>query len=280
MISTRRGDKAQVHNARSALICGIALAQEKAVLMLMEDMDGASQPIDYRDVAKTYTNPVNVPALTREFITDSVALMQSVDDERSGGQQNRLLTRIDLGDLAAENEIRGLQHYFVETGQAVRARQGHARLVTGRKGTGKTAIFYDVRKSVTRGHDRLIIDLKPEGHQFLQLKEALLDRLGPGLREHTMVAFWQYILLSEIARSALVRDRRISTLNRLRSERYQNLRDAYGHHDPGEELDFPSGCSFKWTGLLAASAGWGRTRSDHRLRRFCTRGRARSCGRP
>lgn len=100
-----------------------------------------------------------------------------VDDDSPEGEQTRLLTRVDLGDLAAENEIRGLRHYFVETGQAVRARQGHARLVTGRKGTGKTAIFYDVRSAVTRGHDRLIIDLKPEGHQFLQLREALLDKL-------------------------------------------------------------------------------------------------------
>lgn len=80
MISPRRGEEATVHNARSALICGMALAQEKAVLMLMEDMDGNSQPIDYRDVAKTYSNPANVPALTRDFVTDVVALMQVDDD--------------------------------------------------------------------------------------------------------------------------------------------------------------------------------------------------------
>jgi hypothetical protein len=237
MISPRRGDKAMVHNARSALVCGMAFSQEKAVLMLMEDMDGASQPIDYRDVAKTYNSPANVPALTRDFVTDVVARMQ-VDDDSENGEQERLLTRIDLGDLAAENEIRGLRHYFVETGQAVRARQGHARLVTGRKGAGKTAIFYDVRSAVTRGHDRLVIDLKPEGHQFLQLKEAVLDRLGTGLREHTMVAFWQYILLSEIARYALHRDRRIAGLGPQRYERYERLREVYGRHDPGEELDF------------------------------------------
>ena len=58
-----------------------------------------------------------------------------------------LLERLDLGDVAAENESRQLRNYFVRTGQFVQAKRGHARLVIGRKGSGKTAIFYAIRDS-------------------------------------------------------------------------------------------------------------------------------------
>jgi len=70
------------------------------------------------------------------------------------------------------------------------------------------------------------------------LKEALLDKLGLGLQEHTMVAFWHYILLAEMARYSLERDRSIAGLDRLRSERYARLERVYGPHDPGSDLDF------------------------------------------
>ena len=229
--------RAAAHNARCALVCGMAMSQQKAVLMLQEELSDIAQPLDYRDVVKSYKNAANVPGLIREFLSTVVDLMQvdTVPEDASGGS---LLTKIDLGDVAAENEIAGLRHYFVATGQSVQAQQGHARLVIGRKGSGKTAIFYDVRSAVRRGHDTLIIDLKPEGHQFVQLKEALLDKLGLGLQEHTMVAFWHYILLAEIARYSLERDRSIARFDQLRSERYSRLERVYGPHDPGSDLDF------------------------------------------
>jgi hypothetical protein len=216
----------------------MAMAQEKAVLMLQEEMQPRANPLDYRDVVKTYQSSQNVAGCTRDFLSDVVALMQRDELFDDSAMSGNLLSKIDLGDVAAENEIRGLRHYFVETGQSTQARQGHARLVVGRKGTGKTAIFYDVREAVKRGHDRLVIDLKPDGHQFIQMKELLLDRLGLGLREHTMVAFWQYILLSEIARYALERDRTIAYRDPLRMHRYESLKNIYGRHDPGAELDF------------------------------------------
>ena len=110
-----------------------------------------------------------------------------------------LLERLDLGDVAAENESRQLRNYFVRTGQFVQAKRGHARLVIGRKGSGKTAIFYAIRDSFIKGHGNLVLDLKPEGHQFLKLREIVLEALSPGMQMHTLIAFWNYILLCEVA---------------------------------------------------------------------------------
>ena len=226
--------KAPQHNAQSALICGLALAQQKAVAMLQEGT--IVQPVDYRDIVQTYTNPNNISGLLQPTLRRTLESLQEVST--GSAKQANLLQTIDLGDVAAENEISGLREYFVVTGQATQAKQGHARLVVGRKGSGKTAVFYDVRNSIRRSNDRLILDLKPEGHQFTKLRELVLDRLGPGMQEHTMVAFWNYILLGEIARKALDQDARIATRDPGRYETYKRLSDIYLQHDPGGDFDF------------------------------------------
>lgn len=224
-----------VHNARSAFICGLAMAQEKAVAILQEGQ--AVQPIDYRDVVKPYVNPNNVSGLLQPALRRSLEALQD-GPNRGARAPLDLLRTIDLGDVAAENEIRGLREYFVATGQSTQAKQGHARLVVGRKGAGKTAVFYDVRSWIGRGHDRLVLDLKPEGHQFTKLRELVLDRLSAGLQEHTMVAFWNYILLGELARKALDTDRAIAHRDPRRYADYQRLNEVYLRHDPGGDFDF------------------------------------------
>lgn len=226
--------KALQHNAQSALICGFAMAQQKAVALLQEGV--ITQPIDYRDVVQTYTNPNNISGLLQPTLRRTLEALQEASPVSL--KQANLLQTIDLGDVAAENEISGLREYFVVTGQATQAKQGHARLVVGRKGSGKTAVFYDVRNSMGRRNDQLILDLKPEGHQFTKLRELVLNRLGPGLQEHTMVAFWNYILVAEIARKALDQDARIASRDPVRYNSYKRLSDEYLRHDPGGDFDF------------------------------------------
>lgn len=135
-------DGALVHNARCALIAGLGMAAEKVVVLLQEG--AVAQPIDYRDVVLTYTKPDQVLKLLERPLRQVITMLQE------GGIHavrlpEGLLERLDLGDVAAENEILGLRGYFVQTGQFNEAKRGHARLVIGRKGSGKTAIFYAVR---------------------------------------------------------------------------------------------------------------------------------------
>lgn len=235
MLATGRGERA--HNARCAFAAGIATALGKAVLMLQEQIDPEPTALDYRDIAQSYSNAANVPGLARPFFDQVIEMIQT---PASGGGKiaSTPLVEIDLGDIAAENEILGLREYFLPTGPSSQAEKGHARLVIGRKGSGKTAIFYRVRDAVQRGRERLVMEMKPEGDQFTRFKETVLDRLGSGLQEHTLVAFWQYLITSEIARSALRADERIAKIDPSAFERYRLLAEAYGPQDPGDDLDF------------------------------------------
>lgn len=226
-----------VHNARCAFVAGMGLATGKHVLMLQETH--VSQPIDYREVVKSYGSPKEVQDLVIPTIK---AVIESLQETRFVPTSLPLtpLEKVDLGDLAAENEIISLQSYFVPTGQYNEVIRGHARLVVGRKGSGKTAIFYGVRAAY--GHDKshLVLDLKPEGHQLIKLREVILNELSRGMQQHILTAFWNYILLMEIAHKILRNEQQAAYRNPKLFESYDAVRKAYSTHttDEIEQGDF------------------------------------------
>ncbi len=226
---------AVVHNARCAFVAGIAMATGKTVVLLQEGY--VTHPIDYRDVVTSYRTPDQIPSLVQPLLLQTVSHLQTSHlrlIKRPGG----LLEGLDIGDVAAENEVYALPSYFVHTAQFNEAKRGHARLVTGRKGSGKTAIFYGVRDSVTRIQSYHVIDLMPEGHQFAKFREIVLSHLTPGLQEHTLVAFWTHLLLCEIAQKAGDHDYRWAQYDRDRGDAFDSLMEVYGKLIEIEQGDF------------------------------------------
>ncbi|MEX2481169.1 MAG: hypothetical protein WD928_09940, partial [Gammaproteobacteria bacterium] len=98
-------------------------------------------------------------------------------------------------------------------------------IVSGRKGTGKTAVFARVTDRIRRDVRNVVIDLKPEGYRLLRLKESIAELLTAGTLEHTFTALWEYLLYVEIGLALLshdatrhLRDHRIATSYRKLSE--------------------------------------------------------------
>ena len=227
-------DGAQPHNARCALVAGMAVALGRNVLLLQEG-DEVQQPIDYRQIVKSYKRAGEIPQKLQPLLRGTIVHLQ----ERAAPSVPvvpGLLERLDLGDVAAENESRQLRSYFVRTGPFYQARRGHARLVIGRKGSGKTAIFYALRDSFG-GRGNLVLDLKPEGHQFLKLREAILDALTPGMQMHTLTAFWNYILLCEVAQKVVEHDYLWAERDDERNASYEKLLEAYRRCGPADAGD-------------------------------------------
>lgn len=228
----RRGSS--IHNARAALIAGIALASGRVVLLLHEGH--TQQPIDYRDIVRHYTSAAHIETLMTPFIR-GVTIRLQAEGPALLRTPSGMLQELDLGDLAAENEILGLRNYFVPTAQYQEARRGHARLVVGRKGSGKTAIFYAIRDSFWNRRSHIVLDLKPEGHQFTKLRDTVLSRLSPGLAEHTMVAFWNYIILCEIAEK-IQGEERYARRDPDHLARFETLMKVYRRQVPATPGDF------------------------------------------
>ena len=65
---------AHAHNALCAFVCGMAVAEQRPVLLLQEE--SVPQPIDYRDLVKTYRHPDQIEVLLRDVLHQVVERLQ------------------------------------------------------------------------------------------------------------------------------------------------------------------------------------------------------------
>lgn len=195
-IYSQTRDDWQLHNIRASFLSGLALAQNKECLILIDPE--ARKPLDYIDICKTIKHPDHVREAVEALIPRLYT--KQLDAKKGNGRKSsRLISSISVGSNAAENEMRDLKDYFVETHDFKNALNGRGRLIVGRKGSGKTAIFWRVRDTARENSNKeLVLDLKPDGYQLRKFKEQLVKLLAAGTKEHTLTAFWEYIIYGEI----------------------------------------------------------------------------------
>ena len=101
------------------------------------------------------------PAISARFQSSAPAVIS---------EPKTLLERLNLGASAAENELQELGYYFLETDEFRRTLRGEIKVVAGRKGSGKTALFAQLRDNLREDRSNVILDLRPEGFQLLKFK--------------------------------------------------------------------------------------------------------------
>jgi hypothetical protein len=185
------------HNTRAAFLAGLAHGlNRKAILIQLNELPA---PADYREFIENVRDPGAVTEIIAAFARDGLAEMQEIAPlPRKRRNEASQITRLSLGASAAENEFRHLQDYFIQTFQFRRAMDGTGKIVVGRKGSGKTAIFFQVRDKKREDRRNVIVDLKPESHQLTLLRENILQLHDIGVFDHTIAAFWQYLIHVEI----------------------------------------------------------------------------------
>ncbi len=223
LLSSNRID-ADIHNFRASFVAGLALALDKPLLLLQDGDEPV--PLDYRDLVKSFRFPDQIDEYIADFSTEVVARLQSAAPPVVS-EPKSFLAQLALGASSAENELHELGQYYLETEEFRRAARGEVRIVTGRKGTGKTALFVQLRNRLREHGQLVILDLKPEGFQLLKFKERVLDYLEEGTREHTITAFWEYLLLLETCHKILHKDQRAYLRDTRLYEPYRRLADGY-----------------------------------------------------
>jgi hypothetical protein len=226
---------ATVHNFRAAFVSGLALGLEKELLILQYGDDPV--PLDYQDLVKAFRFPNQIDEAIALFSPAISARFQSAAPTFISEPQT-LLERLTLGASSAENELQELGYYFLETDEFHRAMRGEIKIVAGRKGSGKTALFAQIRDNVRADKTNVVLDLKPAGFQLLKFKERVLDYLEEGTKEHTVTAFWEYLLLLEICQKLLAKDRALHMRDQRLYASYRKLADTYYQDDFISEGDF------------------------------------------
>jgi hypothetical protein len=225
----------QVHNIQSAFLAGLAEGFGKVLLFLQDGEEPV--PLDYRDLVTSFQHPSQIDDAIADFapkVTEAMQEKESLAPDR----QRTLLESISFGASAAENEFRELSGYYLDTEQFNRAMRGEVRLVVGRKGSGKTAIFAQVRDRTRQNLKNVVLDLLPDGYQLIKFKEMVLRYLGTGSLEHTITAFWEYLLLLEICHKLLQKDKTFHTRDTRLTQPYRDLAALYQTDEYVVEGDF------------------------------------------
>ena len=234
LVSSNRTDS-DIHNLRCAFVAGLSHALEKETLILQAGEDPI--PLDLRDAVSIYSTPESIDRHIATFAPRITERLQQTDQLEVSGQQTPI-NQLYLGASAAENEFLELGRYYIPTAEYQRVLRGEVQVVAGRKGSGKTALFFQVRDKLRGNKQKVVVDLNPEGFQLRKLKTLILDHLEEGTREHTVTAFWEYLLLLEICYKLLEKDRSRHLHDHTLREQYKKLEATYGKAPYVSEGDF------------------------------------------
>jgi hypothetical protein len=226
---------ARVHNYRAAFVAGLTKGMGRVLLLLQRGDEPV--PLDYRDLVDRYHSLDQIDQHVADFAPAVTARLQSSRAPAIAGRTS-FLQRLTLGASAAENEMKDLGTYYIPTDEYRRALQGDVQVVLGRKGTGKSALFFQIRDQLRADRRVVVLDLKPEGFQLRKFKEQVLDYLEEGTREHTVTTFWEYLLLLEICHKLLQKDRERHLRDHSLYEPYRSLAAAYASDEFVSEGDF------------------------------------------
>ena len=222
------------HNIRAMFVAGLSIALEVPTLIIHPTE--LSPPLDVRDLTKKYRHPDDIADAVQAFSLEITDFSQKSQSTSSSG--STVLTKLTIGDPTAENEMTTLSNYFLSTDEYLRALRGEVNLVVGRKGSGKTALFVQLRDTKRNRRSNIVVDLKPEGYQLVKLKERVLDFLTVGAQQHLITALWEYILLLEVTYKVLEKDREVHLRDHRLTAHYVTLREQYGDTELSQEGDF------------------------------------------
>jgi hypothetical protein len=186
------------HNIRAAFMAGLARGLGREVLLIRHQArDAAPAAADFRDDVVGVRSESEAAEKVMAFCSQVLIAAQSIK-KPSIRASRTALQRLTLGATAAENEFRTLEDYFVQTSEFLRTARGEVGIVAGRKGSGKTAIFFMVRDSFRKDKNAIIVDLRPESHQLSLFKSELTKILDIGAFDHTIAGFWYFVILTEL----------------------------------------------------------------------------------
>ncbi len=173
----RRG--AEIHNARCALISGLAHGMGRPMLMLAEK--GYDPPIDYRELLYLYGGGKDCGERTRAWLNRSLTSAYAQAEARTAEAEKRSLSTelagLRLGEPIAENEADRLSSYFVTTAHYREVIAPRTAVFVGRRGAGKTANLIKAVSDLEEDRRNLVCRIEPSDYDLDGLVRLLSGHL-------------------------------------------------------------------------------------------------------
>jgi nucleoside 2-deoxyribosyltransferase len=134
----------ELHNAKHALVAGLAHGLAKPLLMLAHEP--YASPLDYRDLLRKHRTAAVAESVFADWSLPHVDQYEKrkagIATYRAEEKAQMNLRDITIGEPVAEFESDSVPDYYVSTAVYIETLRSKYSLVVGRKGTGKTATLY------------------------------------------------------------------------------------------------------------------------------------------
>lgn len=168
MLSTNY-DNSFIENAKNSFLAGIAYGLNKQVLIVAPAK--FRSPLDYSDILIAYSSSEDCINRVKQWIKLNCCLY--CDSENKILKETPDTSEVNILKIAlectAENEKENLCNYFVPTNAYEKAKENKSKLlIIGRKGAGKTAIYYKLLEDLSEHNLNYNVNLKPDSLELLE----------------------------------------------------------------------------------------------------------------
>jgi hypothetical protein len=201
MVGSEKTDY-KVTNAEYSLYAGLAYGLRKEVLIIAPSPFRA--PIDYSDILVEYLSANDCIDKAEiwlnnrfEKIKESIPTQTKVIENNEIKELNLLKLGIGYG-VAEDEDFKTSDTFFVETDAYIKATQKNKALIIGRKGSGKTEIFLQLKKEFITDKNHYYIIIKPDSDEMLSDVELVSLYNNPRSKKAFLMTVWQYVICSKI----------------------------------------------------------------------------------
>jgi hypothetical protein len=201
--SAPRRANSLIHNARCALVAGIAFGLGKQVLMLAEEQ--YDSPFDYQDMLQLHTSSKQLTQIFDAWFSTLSTRRPSAATSPIArrAELKTALQQLNFYEYVAEQESETLDEYFVQTREFESVLTSRSILFVGRKGVGKTANMLQAANSLREDHRNLVCVIKPVDYELKGLLEVLRRYQGRESRSYLIENMWKLLIYSEIAKTLI-----------------------------------------------------------------------------
>jgi hypothetical protein len=196
-----RRNNAAIHNARAALVAGIAYGLGKQVLMVAEDE--YESPFDYQDILQIHASSRQLGQIFDSWFENlnPVIASTALHDRRD---LQTALQQLNFYEYVAEQESDTLGEYFVPTSEYESVLSSRSVLFVGRKGVGKTANMIEAARALSEDRRNLVSVIKPVDYELTGLVDVLRRYRGKESRTYLVENMWKLLIYTELARTLIL----------------------------------------------------------------------------
>jgi hypothetical protein len=193
-----------LHNAKQALVAGLAHGFGKQLLMLAHDP--YESPLDYRDILKRHKTADEAKRHAQAWVatlrSENESVVTAERQIRAELRAKGELKSIDIGEHIAEHESQSLGEYFVKTSVFNEVLKGKHTIVVGRKGAGKSAMLQILAAEVRMDRRSFVCEIRPIAYELEGLVQLLRRALPSAERGFLLESLWKFLIYTELARTA------------------------------------------------------------------------------